>query len=63
MRTALVSGKVQLFSWCPVEHLKQDNGGWEVKCHERGTIKAKEVIVCTNGYSRNLFNDHPISQQ
>ncbi|ORX35016.1 FAD dependent oxidoreductase [Kockovaella imperatae] len=62
MKSALASGRVDLFSWCPVQSIdKGPNEGWNVQCHERGVVRANEVIVCTNGYTRNLFKNHPIS--
>lgn len=52
MRRALEQG-VKLFSWTPVMSLKQD-GDWVVDCGDRGKIKAKNVVLATNGYTRYL---------
>lgn len=52
MRRALEQG-VKLFSWTPVMNLTRD-GDWIVDCGERGTIKAKNVVLATNGYTQYL---------
>ncbi|EJT47927.1 hypothetical protein A1Q1_03162 [Trichosporon asahii var. asahii CBS 2479] len=54
MRRALEQG-VKLFSWTPVMSLHQQGGeGWIVDCGDRGKIKAKNVVLATNGYTRYL---------
>lgn len=34
-----------------------DGGGWSVDCGTRGQIKAPRVVLCTNAYTRHLFQD------
>lgn len=53
MRRAIDQG-VKLFSWTPVKGLKRDGEQWTVDCGEKGQIKAKTVVLATNGYTRYL---------
>lgn len=48
---------VSLFTWTPVSGFTQGgNGVWEVDCGERGGVRARAVVVATNGYTHHLFN-------
>ncbi len=33
----------------------KEGGFWEGNCGERGVVKTKEVVVCTNAHTGNLF--------
>ncbi|KAL1406437.1 hypothetical protein Q8F55_008136 [Vanrija albida] len=57
LRLALGSttSKCDFFSWCPVQAFARAGDGWALDCGERGTIRAKHVILATNAYTRHLF--------
>lgn len=60
LRLALESpcSDFRLLSWTPVMSLEQvDGSGWSVDCGTRGQIKAPRVVLCTNAYTRHLFQD------
>ena len=40
-----------------------DGDAWLVDCGERGVIRAKQVIVCTNAHTRHLFPGEPVDKQ
>jgi len=63
LRTALKSPKCQAFSWAPVNGFSQAGGIWGVDAGNRGTIRAKEVVVCTNAHTGWLFEGTDIQQQ
>lgn len=50
------SSYCRFYSWAPVARLEQlDGGGWALHCAERGVIRAREVVLATNAYTRHLF--------
>lgn len=57
LRKALESKSADFafYSWAPVARLGKTGAGWSVDCGERGTIRAKQVVLATNGYTRHLF--------
>ncbi|KAE8540238.1 hypothetical protein D1P53_004178 [Cryptococcus gattii VGV] len=57
LKSALATGQAELYSWSPVQKLTrgEDNELWQVNCGERGTVKARNVIVCTNAHTPHLF--------
>ncbi|TXT12854.1 hypothetical protein VHUM_01255 [Vanrija humicola] len=59
LRLALASktSDCSFFSWCPVQSFTRAGEGWDLDCGGRGTIRAKEVILATNAYTRHLFPD------
>ncbi|KIR36724.1 hypothetical protein I352_00035 [Cryptococcus deuterogattii MMRL2647] len=50
-------GQAELYPWSPVQKLTrgEDDELWQVNCGERGTVKARNVIVCTNAHTPHLF--------
>ncbi|TXT07093.1 hypothetical protein VHUM_03263 [Vanrija humicola] len=53
---ASTSSYCRFFSWAPVARLEQlDSGGWALHCGERGVVRAREVVLATNAYTRHLF--------
>lgn len=66
LKAALASGQVDFFSWAPVKQFTERTDGkegWDVEVLERGTIKTKQVIVCTNAHTRHLFPGQAIDKQ
>jgi glycine/D-amino acid oxidase-like deaminating enzyme len=65
LKAAMASGQVDFYSWAPVKHFteRKDGQGWDVEVINRGTIKAKQVIVCTNAHTRHLFPGQAIDKQ
>ncbi|CED85316.1 FAD dependent oxidoreductase [Phaffia rhodozyma] len=63
VRLALESphSKFSFFSWTPVRKFEarsgQDEEGWDVDCWEKGVIRAKQVVLCSNAHTGQLF-DH-----
>ncbi|WVQ88600.1 hypothetical protein IAS59_002336 [Cryptococcus gattii] len=57
LKSALATGQAELYSWSPVQKLTrgEDDELWQVNCGERGTVKARNVIVCTNAHTPHLF--------
>ncbi|KAK8854966.1 hypothetical protein IAR55_003706 [Kwoniella newhampshirensis] len=55
LRSALSTGQADLYSWAPVQKMNKVEGIWEVDCGERGLVKTKQVVVCTNAHTGNLF--------
>ncbi|WVQ75690.1 hypothetical protein IAR50_005320 [Cryptococcus sp. DSM 104548] len=64
LRSALASptSHAELYSWAPVQKITKHDGLWIVDCEERGTIKARNVILCTNAHTPNLFKGSAIDQ-
>ncbi|WVQ85703.1 hypothetical protein IAT38_007869 [Cryptococcus sp. DSM 104549] len=61
LKSAMATGQADLYSWAPVQKLvRADEDTWEVNCGERGTVKAKNVIVCTNAHTPHLFKGSDI---
>jgi glycine/D-amino acid oxidase-like deaminating enzyme len=58
-RLALASSTSQftLFSWTPVKSFAEHDGVWDVDCGDRGSVRARDVILCSNGHTRTLFPD------
>jgi glycine/D-amino acid oxidase-like deaminating enzyme len=56
-RLALASATstFSLFSWTPVNSFAGHDGVWEVDCGDRGLVRARDVILCSNGHTRTLF--------
>lgn len=54
-----------LYSWCPVNDLPEQpvDGVWTVDCGARGRIRAKQVIIATNAWTRHLFPTSRIFEQ
>lgn len=48
------SSKTELYSHTPVLKLSETQGGWAVET-TRGSIRAKNVVLCTNAWTRHLF--------
>lgn len=66
LKGALDSGHCDFYSWCPVKSFTRAEAGssiWTVDCGDRGIIKAKRVIVCTNAHTRHLFKGDLIDKQ
>ncbi|WWD02358.1 hypothetical protein V865_000397 [Kwoniella europaea PYCC6329] len=61
MKSAMATGRADLYSYAPVLSTKRADGVWELEVHEKGTIKAKEVIFCTNAHTPHLFEGSPIA--
>jgi len=36
---------------------------WTVDCGDRGVIRAKQVVVCTNAHTRHLFPGEAVDKQ
>lgn len=51
------SADFDFYSWAPVAQLAKTGGGWRVDCGERGKIRARQVVLATNAYTRHLFPD------
>ncbi|WWD18874.1 hypothetical protein CI109_103329 [Kwoniella shandongensis] len=63
LKSALATGQADLYSWSPVQKMtKNGEGIWDVDCGERGTLKTKEVIVCTNAHTGSLFKGTDIDE-
>lgn len=46
------------YSWTPVQKFEErEEGGWEVNCLEKGTIRAKQIVLCSNAHTNQLFED------
>lgn len=45
----------EFYSWAPVASFKKTWSEWMVDCTKRGSIRAKQVVLATNGYTRHLF--------
>lgn len=45
----------RLFEYSPVEQLQRQADGWKLKLTTGGQVTADEVILCTNGYSDDLW--------
>ncbi|ORY24568.1 FAD dependent oxidoreductase-domain-containing protein [Naematelia encephala] len=45
------------FSWTPVKSIETTKQGFTLDCHDKGQIRARQVIVCTNAYTKYLFPD------
>ena len=41
----------------------QRSRAWEIDCGDRGVVRAKQVIVCTNAHTRHLFPGEPVDKQ
>ena len=76
LQAALKTGNVELFSWAPVSSFSRagvkaegdasmsgSDGEWVVDCGERGQIRSKRVVVCTNAHTRHLFPGQAIDKQ
>lgn len=59
MRLALASksSDCKFFSWAPVTGFKRQGELWEVDCGQRGVIRARQIMLATNAYTRHLFPD------
>lgn len=44
-----------LFEHSPVERLQRQSGGWTLTLASGGEVMADEVLLCTNGYSDDLW--------
>lgn len=58
LRLALESKRsdCEFFSWTPVSSLSADEGGvWALDCGSRHTLRAREVVLATNAYTKYLF--------
>ena len=53
-RTCLSKG-VQIFSGTHASAVTRTNAGWEVKTEKDISVSAKQVLICTNGYTGNLI--------
>ncbi|ODN76474.1 hypothetical protein L198_08069 [Cryptococcus wingfieldii CBS 7118] len=64
LKSALSSptSNAELYSWAPVQKISKEDGLWVVDCEERGTVKAKNVILCTNAHTPNLFKGSDIDK-
>lgn len=63
LKTALESPRCKAFSWTPVSNVDREDGIWLVNGGARGTIRAKEVVVCTNAHTGWLFKGTNIEKQ
>lgn len=57
LRLALEStaSSCELFSWAPVLKLGSEGGEWTVDCGDRGVIRAGQVVLATNAWTRHLL--------
>ncbi|WVQ75691.1 hypothetical protein IAR50_005321 [Cryptococcus sp. DSM 104548] len=64
LRSALSSptSNAELYSWAPVQKITKQEGLWVVDCEDRGTVKARNVILCTNAHTPNLFKGSAIDR-
>ncbi|WWC63056.1 uncharacterized protein I303_105655 [Kwoniella dejecticola CBS 10117] len=62
MKAAIATGRADLYSYAPVQSAKKMDGVWELEVHDKGTIKAREVIFCTNAHTPHLFEGSPIAE-
>ncbi|OCF30874.1 hypothetical protein I316_07507 [Kwoniella heveanensis BCC8398] len=62
LKAAIATGQADLFSWAPVQSVTQSGDEWTLEVHNRGVIRAKKVIFCTNAHTPHLFEEgNPIA--
>lgn len=63
LRAALQTQRCKLFSWAPVQAFKPQVDHWELEVIGRGSVRAREVVVCTNAHTSWLFKGTEIDDQ